>query len=251
MGSLRAFSLTSESCFKRLRTYAFRHVQRKSLPPVSDRMVILTARGSDATAKRVHTSDVRSSHKRPKLRMSSHASHGVESTHTLHEQKIPTFLDSFRLRRNDITFIQSQFPRDNGVESLLSSHIIAFRMNNLAVSEVYPSFLLSAPYQHATGVASDANELNDIVQARIGDCTAEPRHFQPLCSRCSHSGLGLGNDLISMLEVQLLRCLRPIPWKRRPSPAKRFRLPNAYRKDSSSGSPIPTGLHGRRSSFPT
>jgi len=109
---------------------------------------------------------------------SHRAVQGVQPSHAFHEQEIPAFLNRLLCGWFKITFKHTQLPTQNRVESFFTQNILAMSVNYLPITEVYPPSPCSTADQHAARDPSDADELNNVMQARIGNCTAEALHFQ-------------------------------------------------------------------------
>jgi hypothetical protein len=88
-------------------------------------------------------------------------------------------LDRFGFRRFLVAGEDAQFPAEDQVKGLFSCNLRGLSVHYLAFSETYHALLIAASDMHAAGVPTDADQLNDVVKARVRDSAAESDRFQP------------------------------------------------------------------------
>jgi hypothetical protein len=102
----------------------------------------------------------------------------IESPHTFHEKKIPTFMYRFTFRRFVVTEKHAEIPRKDSVKSFFSTHIGYFSVHNLAFPKTNGTFSGTAAHVHSARISAYADQLHNVVQTRIGDGSAEALRFQ-------------------------------------------------------------------------
>jgi hypothetical protein len=88
-------------------------------------------------------------------------------------------LDRFGFRRFLVAGKNAQFPTEDQIKGLFSRNFRGLGVHYLAFPKTYHALPVAASDMHAAGVPTDADQLNDVVKARVRDSAAESDRFQP------------------------------------------------------------------------